>query len=120
MSANATEREIPRTDLPTAVDRYLEAHNARDADTAVPSFTPDAVVVDDGRTHTGTEAIRAWVGRSSTEWTYTSTPTSFRRGDDTHYAVVQHVEGDFPGGTVDLTYRFTLRDGLISHLVIAP
>jgi hypothetical protein len=27
---------------------------------------------------------------------------------------------DFPGGTVDLRYRFTLADGLITELVIAP
>lgn len=35
-----------------------------------------------------------------------------------YYVAVQHLEGDFPGGTVDLRYRFTLRDGLIAGLAI--
>jgi hypothetical protein len=120
MSSNATEREIPRTALPAVVDRYIDAHNARDVDAALAGFTPDATVVDDGGTHTGAGAIRAWLSTSSTEWTYTSTPTAFHRTDDEHFAVTQHVVGDFPGGVVDLRYRFTLRDGLIGHLVIAP
>ncbi|WP_234319761.1 hypothetical protein [Streptomyces sp. KE1] len=34
--------------------------------------------------------------------------------------VTQHLKGDFPGGTVDLHYRFTLDQGLISRLDIAP
>jgi len=29
-----------------------------------------------------------------------------------------HIEGDFPGGVADLTYRFALRDGLIADLSI--
>jgi hypothetical protein len=33
---------------------------------------------------------------------------------------VHHLEGDFPGGVADLHFRFTLRDGLISRLVIEP
>jgi len=28
--------------------------------------------------------------------------------------------GDFPGGVVDLIYRFNLADGLITRLEIAP
>jgi hypothetical protein len=34
--------------------------------------------------------------------------------------VVHHLEGDFPGGVVDLHFRFTLRDALIARLVIEP
>ena len=33
---------------------------------------------------------------------------------------MNHLEGDFPGGVVDLRYKFTLTDDLISELVIAP
>ncbi|MFJ5104599.1 hypothetical protein [Streptomyces sp. NPDC088554] len=40
--------------------------------------------------------------------------------DATHYIATQHLEGDFPGGAVDLRYRFTLRDDRIERLVIAP
>ena len=120
MSTTSTGREIDRAELPAVIDRYVVAHNAEDADTAVTCFTADATVVDDGRTHTGTEEIRTWLGASPTEWNYTSTPTAFRKTDDTHYVVVQHVVGNFPGGVVDLNFRFTMRDGLISHLTIEP
>jgi hypothetical protein len=33
---------------------------------------------------------------------------------------VHHLEGDFPGGVVDLRFRFTLREGRIAELVIKP
>jgi hypothetical protein len=31
-----------------------------------------------------------------------------------------HLEGNFPGGQVDLTDRFALRDGRIARLEIVP
>ena len=34
--------------------------------------------------------------------------------------VGQHLEGDFPGGVVDLHFRFTLDGASISRLVIEP
>jgi len=34
--------------------------------------------------------------------------------------VVNHLEGDFPGGVVDLRYQFALKGDLIAELVIAP
>jgi hypothetical protein len=37
-----------------------------------------------------------------------------------HYVAVHHLEGDFPGGVVDLRFRFTLREGRIAELVIKP
>jgi ketosteroid isomerase-like protein len=120
MSTSSTGQDIGHADLPSVIDRFVAAHNAKDADTALTSFTADATVVDDGRTYHGTDGIRAWLASSATEWTYTSTPTAFRRTDDTHYVVVQHVVGDFPGGVVDLDYRLTLNGGLIDHLVIEP
>ncbi len=40
--------------------------------------------------------------------------------DDDHYHVTHHLEGDFPGGEVDLHFRFTLRDDAIAALVIEP
>jgi hypothetical protein len=42
------------------------------------------------------------------------------RVDDAHSDVVQHLDGDFPGGVVDLHYRFTLSGALIIQLTIEP
>ncbi|MEU4690808.1 nuclear transport factor 2 family protein [Actinoplanes sp. NPDC023714] len=79
-----------------------------------------AVVTDDGRTYRGEDEIRGWQRRAAGEFTYTAELIGATRVDDTHYELVQHLEGDFPGGVVDLRYRFTLADGLITSLVIAP
>ena len=101
------------TELPTPVTRYLDQP-------AIDQFTDDAVVTDEGRTHVGRDAVAAWLARSASEYTFTTTFTGATRDDDDHVTVTQHLEGDFPGGVVDLTYRFTLRGDLIAELHIAP
>ena len=107
-------------DLPPAVTTYLTAHNARDVESAIASYASDAVVVDDGRSYHGTDEIRAWLAGAAAEYTYTVELVSAARLDNGRYDVVQHLEGDFPGGVVDLHYRFTLRGSSIVRLVIEP
>lgn len=119
MNANQP-RTIDLTELPDVVTRYLDAHRAHDMATAITTFTGDATVVDDGRTYDGTEAIEKWLNRSSSEYTYTSRLTGAQQTDGTHFIAIQHLEGDFPGGVVDLHYRFSLRGGHIERLVIEP
>jgi ketosteroid isomerase-like protein len=111
---------IAPDELPAAITTYLVAHQARDLDTAVAHYTPDAAVTDEGHTYHGPEEIRAWLSRSASEYTYTTELTGAATVDDRHYDVVHHLEGDFPGGVVDLHFRFTLRDTRISRLVIEP
>ncbi|WP_330342160.1 nuclear transport factor 2 family protein [Streptomyces sp. NBC_00557] len=105
---------------PGVVRAYLDACTRDDRRAAAECFTESAVVVDDGSTYRGREAISRWIGRSSTEYTYTSTPTAAVRRDGTHWNVTQRVEGGFPGGVVDLDYAFTLDDAGITELVINP
>jgi hypothetical protein len=106
--------------LPEVVTRYLKAHHAHDTATAVTAFTREATVIDDGNTYEGTEAIEGWLGRSASEFTYTIHLTGIQQTDATHYIATHHLEGNFPGGTIDLRYQFTLRDDLIERLVIEP
>ena len=109
---------IGLTGLPRTITDYLTAHRSRDADTAITCFTNDAAVTDDGKTYHGTAAIHAWLDRSAGEYTYTIELTGAEKIDNEHYTAVNHLEGDFPGGVVDLHFRFTLRDGRIARLVI--
>ncbi|WP_138732081.1 nuclear transport factor 2 family protein [Modestobacter excelsi] len=104
-------------ELPAVVRSYL---TARDADTAVHTFTDDAVVVDDGATHRGAEAVLSWLHRAASEYTYTTELTGAQRINGDHSLVVQHLVGDFPGGVVDLRYQFTVRGDRIAELTIAP
>ncbi|MHA7961068.1 nuclear transport factor 2 family protein [Streptomyces sp. L500] len=113
-------RTIPPDDLPKAITRYLTAHHAHDTATAVTTFTHDATVIDDGNTYQGRAAIEQWLDRSATEFTYTIHLTNAQETDTAHYIATHHLEGNFPGGTIDLRYRFTLRDDLIEHLAIEP
>ena len=66
----------------------------------------------------GHDEIRAWLARSASEYTYTIEMTGAEKIDDDHYDVTHHLEGDFPGGQVDLHFRFTLLHGRIARLVI--
>ncbi|MCZ2830754.1 nuclear transport factor 2 family protein [Modestobacter sp. VKM Ac-2986] len=113
-----TDTEL--TDLPTTVRTYLTAHEARDTGAALAAFTADAEVTDEGLTHRGTDEVRRWLGTSSAEYTFTTELTGAERLDDEHWVVTSHLEGDFPGGVVDLRYRFTLRGDRIAVLTIAP
>ncbi|MFD3996042.1 nuclear transport factor 2 family protein [Streptomyces sp. NPDC058548] len=113
-------RTITPEDLPGVITRYLTAHRVHDTATAVTTFTDDATVLDDGTTYQGSAAITRWLDRSATEFTYTTHLTNAQQTDPTHYIATHHLEGDFPGGTIDLRYRFTLRDNLIAHLTIEP
>jgi ketosteroid isomerase-like protein len=112
--------EIAPDDLPAMITKYLTAHQARDLDTAIALYTADAVVTDEGHDYHGPDEIRAWLARSATEYTYTITLTAAYRADDSHFDVLHHLQGDFPGGVVDLHFRFALRDGRIARLAIAP
>ncbi|WP_210569127.1 nuclear transport factor 2 family protein [Streptomyces sp. GESEQ-4] len=106
--------------LPEVITRYLNAHRAHDTAGAITAFTREATVIDDGHTYEGAEAIGEWLDRSATEFSYTIHLTGAQQTDATRYIATHHLEGDFPGGTVDLRYQFTLHDGLIERLVIEP
>lgn len=108
------------TDLPPAVTTYLAAHDVRDVERALAAFAPDAEITDEGRTHRGVAEMSDWLADSASEWTYTVETVSATRVDTDHYDVVRHLEGNFPGGTADLHFRFTLRDDVIVRLVIEP
>ncbi len=108
------------SDLPEAITKYLVARGQHDLETTAAIFAADAAVTDEGHTHHGRDEIRDWLGRSGSEYTYTTTLIAATKVDDAHYTVVQHLEGDFPGGVVDLQFRFTLRNQEIAELVIEP
>ena len=106
--------------MPEVVAQYQDAHDRRDVETALASFTPTATVRDDGHEYHGPDEIRDWLARASTQFSYTRTLIGAQPVGASSWLVINHLEGDFPGGVVDLRYRFVLADGLISELEIAP
>jgi hypothetical protein len=107
-------------ELPAAITTYLTAHQAGDTAAAVATFAVDADVTDEGRTYRGRDEIRTWMGSAAGEYTFTTEFTGATRIDETRIDVVQHLEGNFPGGVVDLHFRFTSSGPAISRLVIEP
>lgn len=104
--------------LPATIRAFLAAHVARETDAALRAFTPDAVIVDQGESFRGTERVRWFLEHAGSEFTYTTELIGAQRRDERHWVAVNHIEGDFPGGVADLSYRFTLTDDLISELTI--
>ncbi|GAA0408705.1 hypothetical protein Acor_71480 [Acrocarpospora corrugata] len=111
---------IAKDELPPAITTYLAAQHARDLDVAMAYYTDTSTVIDDGRTYTGRREIRDWLAQSSSEYTYTIDLIAAAKIDDRRYDAVHHLEGDFPGGTVDLHFRFHLDNDKITTLVIEP
>jgi hypothetical protein len=115
-----TGTPLPVADLPGTIRRYLRAHNAHDAQAATAELTPEATVTDEGRTYRGVPAVAEWLTRAASAYTYTTALVGAAYDGPDRYTVVQHLEGDFPGGTVDLRFHFTLDQDRIADLVIAP
>ena len=110
--------------LPPVIAGYLAASDRGDAEAIVRCFAEDAVVVDEDQEWLGTAAIRRWRDTVATAYNYTVQVTGAKAvgeadGAERHDVHV-HLEGNFPGGKVDLTDRFALRDGRIARLEIVP
>ena len=111
--------------LPPVVAGFLTAQGARDTAAALTAFTPDAVVTDDGTAHRGPAEIARWLDATTAEYSWSSWITGTEHlgagspGTE-RWTSTHHLEGDFPGGVVDLTHRWTLCSGRIAELTIAP
>lgn len=108
------------TALPAVISTYQDAHDRRDTETALSTFSADARVYDEDREYRGTDAIRDWLTHAAAEFTYTRTLTGAERLQDGTWLVQNRLEGNFPGGVADLRYRFVLIEGKIADLAITP
>jgi hypothetical protein len=103
--------------LPAPIAAYFDA-DQRDGEVAQ-CFIKEGVVEDEGQTHSGRAAIKAWKTAASAKYTYISAPFALEQQDG-RYIVTSRLTGNFPGSPVDLRYRFRLARGKIAHLKIAP
>jgi hypothetical protein len=102
--------------LPEPIAAYFSA-DPHHPEAVAHCFTAQAVVKDEGQTHTGLDAIKEWKAAASTQYSYATAPFELVRQDG--FEVVRaKVTGNFPGSPVDLQYRFRLERGLIASLEI--
>src|SRR4051794_12304593 len=95
--------------LPQAIARFLREANPQhkaNAHDLLSAFETAATVIDNGNTYTGHDEIHRWWEAEASKYTYRVEVSHVEKFDDTHYVVTNHLEGDFPGGVVDLIYRF--------------
>lgn len=116
----ARRTKMSNVSLPPLVEKYFAAADKNDWDTLAGCFADAGVMIDDGKAYAGRAEIRRRRQEAKSEWAYTSEITGAEPVGATGYHVITHLEGNFPGGTVDLHYQFTLGDGLINSLTIAP
>ena len=102
--------------LPDPIAAYFAA-DPHSTDAIARCFATNAVVKDEGRTHSGLDAIKAWKAAASAAYTYTSQPFAMEQKDGFRI-VTSRVTGNFPGSPIDLKFRFRLEDGLIASLEI--
>jgi ketosteroid isomerase-like protein len=110
--------------VPAIVSDYLAAADHRDVDAIVACFANDATVLDEDREWHGHAGIRKWRTEVATAYEYTVEVlrvVALGEIDGVgRHDVYTHLAGNFPGGTVDLTNRFWLRDKRIARLEIVP
>ena len=104
--------------LPDPITAYFEA-DKRDGEAVASCFTRQAVVKDEGQTHIGAEAIKAWKTAVSAKYSYTSEPFAMEQQDG-RIIVTSRLTGNFPGGLLDLRFAFRLERGKIAALEITP
>ena len=108
------------TKLPDVVSRYFERDANRDIDSIVNLFADDATVIDEGEERHGTAEIRAWQTGAASKYTYTTEVTGAEALGPDRYVVTGRLTGNFPGGTADLKWDFTIAGQHITRLTIAP
>ncbi len=102
----------------------MQAADRSDVEAIVACFADDGVVLDEDQEWHRHAGIRHGRTRVATAYEYTvEVRDAVARGEldgMTRHDVSTHLEGSFPGGTVDLTNRFGLRDGRITRLEVRP
>ena len=108
--------------LPTVISDYLAAAERGDLDALVACFTDDAIVLDEDQEWRGRAGIRQWREKVANAYQYTVEVRGAANQGSVdgvqRHDVHTHLEGNFPGGRVDLHFRFTLDHGAIARLVI--
>ena len=104
--------------VPDAINNYFQAAEQVDLPRLLDCFTEDATVTDEDKSYQGRSEIRDWRETVATVYTYTIEVLGMEIRGPEMYVVNTRLEGDFPGGQVDLQYAFTLRDDLIGSLEI--
>jgi len=105
--------------LPTAIESYFSGKNMRDFTLAASGFSSSAVVKDEGHDHRDHDAIRTWIEATTAKYDDRAEVKAVS-SNGANVDVTAEIRGKFPGSPIVLRFKFTLDDGQISRLEIAP
>lgn len=103
--------------LPTSVKSLIQAQERHDSDAYAKSFSPDANVFDEGRTHEGHAEIRQWIQRANAKYKTVMEPLEYRETSSGGILKAK-ITGSFEGSPAILKYHFSFRENLIRSLEI--
>lgn len=106
-------------DRQPVVDAFFKADKQRNFDALTELFLPDAVAKDEGATHTGIHAIRAWWEDAHRKYHHVAEPLETSVAGN-KVTVRAKVSGQFPSSPATLNYFFRLEQGKIANLEIEP
>ena len=103
--------------LPKPIAEYLAAVEEKNSKRLTLCFAENAVVHDEGGTHRGRDAIRAWSEETQGKYNYTMDALDASVIGGT-VRLRAKITGSFPGSPVELDYLFTLANDKIASLTI--
>ncbi|WP_289662074.1 nuclear transport factor 2 family protein [Flavobacterium panacagri] len=103
--------------LPQTIKDLVNAQNNFDGTAFSDCFSETAVVFDEGKTHTGKAAIKAWIEKAAKEYKAVMEPVELE-GNDQKATLKAKVSGTFPGSPLILNYHFELNGKSIQSLKI--
>ena len=103
--------------LPPAIQAYFEADGQSDSRAVSNCFVPDAIVSDEGRSHSGHDAIGRWWQDAKAKYRHVAVPLETSDHDPV-IKVRARVTGAFPGSPATLTFAFRLANEKIAALEI--
>src|ERR1700730_16952924 len=98
------ETVMSALNLPEPIAAYFQA-DRHGGDAVARCFTKNAVVKDEGHTHSGLAAITLSKPAASARYSYPSEPVAVEQKDG-RYIVTSRLTGNFPGSPIELRYLF--------------
>ncbi len=102
-------------DLPKVITELVKTQNSFDSVAYAQCFTDTAIVLDEGKTHTGRKEIEQWIDNANKEYKATMEPLEY---DEKESILSAKTTGSFPGSPIVLKYHLKFEDGLIQSLKI--
>lgn len=103
--------------LPKVIADLVAAQNQFDSTAYANCFSETAVVLDEGKTHTGRKAIEEWIDESNKKYKSVMKPLSIADEGKTSILSAE-CSGTFPGSPAILKFHFGIKDGFIQTLKV--